>query len=233
MIDALVYNASSHLVQSTLFAGAAALLTLAFRANRAQVRFWLWLSASLKFLIPFALLSMAGSHIRAWAPASSLEGIGATLPTFSFAAESFRHSSPDTSWGVASATGAGSIDRTTLDEVIVGVWLSGLLCVALIRLRGLRRIRLLIRASFSTDIAAPVEIRASPGLMEPGVVGWWRPLLLLPQGIAERLSPSEMDAILAHELCHAALAHGGSRRRGFKGIDREEPWLDGTRASRR
>ena len=27
-------------------------------------------------------------------------------------------------------------------------------------------------------------------------------MLLLPQGIAERLSPSEMNAILAHELCH-------------------------------
>ena len=202
MIDALIYSASSHLVESTLFAGAAALLTLAFRANRAQVRFWLWLSASLKFLIPFALLSIAGSHIRAWAPASSLEGIGATVPTFSFGAESFRHSSQDTAWGVASAAGGRSIDQPTLGQVIVGVWLSGVLCVALIRLRGWRRIRLLIRASVSTDIAAPVAIRASPGLTEPGVVGWRRPLLLLPQGIAERLSPSEMNAILAHELCH-------------------------------
>src|SRR5581483_10871718 len=45
-------------------------------------------------------------------------------------------------------------------------------------------------------------IRASPGLTEPGVAGWRRPVLLLPQGIAERLSPSEMNAILAHELCH-------------------------------
>ena len=61
MIDTLFYSASSHLAQSTVFAGAATLLTLAFRANRAQVRFWLWLSASLKFLIPFALLSMVGS----------------------------------------------------------------------------------------------------------------------------------------------------------------------------
>src|ERR1700680_997431 len=111
MIDTLVYSTSSHLVQSTLFAGAVALLTLAFRANRAQVRFLLWLSASLKFLIPFALLSIAGSHIRAWAPASSLEGIGAIVPTFSDAAESFRHSSPDTPWGLASAAGARSIDR--------------------------------------------------------------------------------------------------------------------------
>jgi bla regulator protein blaR1 len=202
MIDALVYSASSHLVQSTLFAGAAALLTLAFRANRAQVRFWLWLSASLKFLIPFVLLSIAGNHIRAWVPASPLEGIGATVPTFAFGAESFHHSSQDTAWGVDSATGARSLDRTTLDQVIVGVWLSGLLCVALVRLRGWRRIRLLIRASVSTDIAAPVAVRASPGLTEPGVVGWRRPLLLLPQGIAERLAPAEMNAILAHELCH-------------------------------
>src|SRR5579862_8539419 len=146
MIDTLIYSASSHLVQSTLFAGAAALLTLAFRANRAQVRFWLWLSASLKFLIPFALLSIAGSHIRAWAPASSLEGIGATIPTFSFAPESFRHSSQDTAWGPASAAGASSIDPTALYKVIVGVWLSGVLYVALMRLRGWRCIRLLIRA---------------------------------------------------------------------------------------
>src|SRR5437868_3789596 len=82
MIDTLVYSASSHLVQSTSFAGAMALLTLAFRANRAQVRFWLWLSASLKFLIPFALLSMVGSHIGTWVPPSSVEGIGAAVPTF-------------------------------------------------------------------------------------------------------------------------------------------------------
>ncbi|HLK64080.1 MAG TPA: M56 family metallopeptidase [Bryobacteraceae bacterium] len=201
MIDALIYSATSHFVQSTVFGGAAALLTLAFRANRAEVRFWLWLSASLKFLVPLAFLSMAGTHLRAWTPASSLEGIGATVPTFSFAPESFRHSSQDTAWGASSA-GARSIDRPTLDQVIVGVWLSGVLCVALIRLRGWRRIRLLIRASVSTDIAAPIAVRASPALTEPGVVGWIRPLLLLPQGFAERLSPCEMKAILAHELCH-------------------------------
>ena len=140
MIDALVHSASSHLVQSTLFAGAAALLTLAFRANRAQVRFWLWLSASLKFLIPFALLSIAGSHIRAWAPASSLAGIGATTPSF-YATESLRHFSGDPLAGFASSAGAPSINRTTLDKVIAVVWLSGVLCVALIRLRGWRRDR--------------------------------------------------------------------------------------------
>lgn len=200
MIDTFVYSASSHLVESTLFAGAAALLTLAFRANRAQVRFWLWLSASLKFLVPFALLSMVGSHIGTWAPPSSIEGIRAAAPTF-LAAES-SHFSGDVRRGVGSSAGAPAFDRTTLDKGIAVVWISGVLYVALMRLRGWWRIRLLIRGSVLTDIAAPVETRASPGLMEPGVVGWRRPLLLLPHGIAERLSPSEMNAILAHELCH-------------------------------
>ena len=64
MTDAL----ASHLWQSTIFAGVAALLTLAFRVNRAQVRYWLWIGASLKFLIPFALLTSVGSYIQTWAP---------------------------------------------------------------------------------------------------------------------------------------------------------------------
>ena len=47
---------ANHLWQSTLFAGLAAILTLAFRKNQARVRHSLWLAASLKFLVPFSLL---------------------------------------------------------------------------------------------------------------------------------------------------------------------------------
>jgi hypothetical protein len=52
MISAL----TNHFWQSTVFALAAGLLTLAFRKNRAQVRYALWFCASIKFLVPFALL---------------------------------------------------------------------------------------------------------------------------------------------------------------------------------
>jgi hypothetical protein len=38
--------------------------------------------------------------------------------------------------------------------------------------------------------------------MEPGVVGWRRPVLLVPQGIEDHLTPRQLDAVLAHELCH-------------------------------
>ena len=54
----------NHLWQSTSFAFAAALLTLAFRRNSASIRFRIWLAASAKFLIPFPALVLIGSHLR-------------------------------------------------------------------------------------------------------------------------------------------------------------------------
>jgi bla regulator protein BlaR1 len=47
----------NHLWQSTLFAAGAALLAHLLRHNAAKLRYALWLTASLKFLIPFALLT--------------------------------------------------------------------------------------------------------------------------------------------------------------------------------
>src|SRR5580658_8410560 len=50
----------NHLWQSTLFGLAAASLTIVFRNNRAGIRFWLWLTASFKFLLPFSPLMSLG-----------------------------------------------------------------------------------------------------------------------------------------------------------------------------
>ena len=69
MIGELLPGLTNHLWQSTLFAGVAALLTVAFRKNRAHIRYWLWLSASLKFLVPFSFLIGFGS-LLAWTPAA-------------------------------------------------------------------------------------------------------------------------------------------------------------------
>jgi TonB family protein len=46
------------------------------------------------------------------------------------------------------------------------------------------------------------DVRCSAALVEPSLVGIVRPVLLLPQGIAGRLSRPQLDAVLAHELCH-------------------------------
>ena len=52
---------ANHLWQSTIFAFTAWLLTLALRKNRASVRYWVWGSESVKFLIPFSLLISIGN----------------------------------------------------------------------------------------------------------------------------------------------------------------------------
>jgi hypothetical protein len=62
MIPSQLLSLANHLWQSTLFAAIAGLLAVAFRSNRAQIRYSLWLAASVKFLIPFSALVMMGSH---------------------------------------------------------------------------------------------------------------------------------------------------------------------------
>jgi hypothetical protein len=59
----------NHLWQSTVFAGVAALLAFVLRKNHARTRYWLWLTASLKFLIPFSLLVSIGKQIE-WSAAT-------------------------------------------------------------------------------------------------------------------------------------------------------------------
>src|SRR5262245_57180398 len=71
----------NHLWQSTLFALAVGLLTLMCRKNHASVRYWLWFSASLKFFIPFTLLTTLGDRLD-WAfraPQIAAPAVSATL----------------------------------------------------------------------------------------------------------------------------------------------------------
>ncbi len=55
MIPIAFQPLADHLWQSTWLAGLAGLFTLALRKNRAQTRYWLWLAASMKFLLPFSV----------------------------------------------------------------------------------------------------------------------------------------------------------------------------------
>lgn len=68
----------NHLWQSTVFAAAAGLLTVILRKNHARARYWLWLAASMKFLIPFSLLVGIGSRL-AWSPGSTGTNTGLYL----------------------------------------------------------------------------------------------------------------------------------------------------------
>lgn len=73
MMPSELSSLANHLWQSTLCAAAVWLLTLALKKNRAAVRYWLWLAASVKFLVPFSPLVKIGSNLgRQLAPTTAI-----------------------------------------------------------------------------------------------------------------------------------------------------------------
>jgi uncharacterized protein (TIGR03435 family) len=56
-------NILHHLWQSTLFAAAAWALALFLRGHRARLRYWIWLAASYKFLVPLSILVGLGKEV--------------------------------------------------------------------------------------------------------------------------------------------------------------------------
>src|ERR1700733_9037189 len=120
MINAL----TNHLWQSTLFAIAAGLLTLAFRENRAKVRYWLWLSASLKFFIPFSLLMSLGSHLQS--PATQRIAAQIAAPSVSFTIEQISQPFADSLLLAPSTQGHAD----WLPIAMFGLWACGFAAIA-------------------------------------------------------------------------------------------------------
>ena len=65
-----------------------------------------------------------------------------------------------------------------------------------------RRIRDAVHAGSHLQLEIPIRAVSSPTSLEPGVFGVLRPVLLLPEGMFDRLTPPQVEAIIAHELCH-------------------------------
>src|SRR5262249_3175479 len=52
------------------------------------------------------------------------------------------------------------------------------------------------------DLGVSIPALSCPERFDLGVSGVLRPVLLLPEGITERLSPWQFQTVIAHELCH-------------------------------
>jgi bla regulator protein BlaR1 len=190
----MIGELTNHLWQSTLVALAVGLLTALFRRDRAEVRYWLWFSASCKFFLPFSLLMDLGRHFAPIAVANTV-----AEPAVSFRMEQFAQPFPTSLTPAFHATEGIAV---WIPLMIFAVWVCGAGLIALMRLQGWRSIRAAVDSSVAIDVSAVVEVRSSHGLLEPGVVGLFQPILLLPAGIVERLTPNQLKAVLAHESCH-------------------------------
>jgi bla regulator protein BlaR1 len=201
----MISELSNHLWQSTAFVAVAALVAFALRNNGAHVRHVVWLIASVKFLVPFSLLLSLGSMLPAWTLSgptmAETSGVVTAAREMSVAVERVvQPFAADTVEAVLSSTTPQS--SMPVGAVLCGLWAIGFLTVVAMRVRGWRRVRAAVRASAPLSLPGPYPVRSAPGLLEPGVVGLWRPVLLLPAGIEQHLSPAQLRAVLEHEVTH-------------------------------
>ena len=194
---------ANHLWQSTIVALIAGALTLMLRRAHARDRYWLWLAASIKFLIPFSLLIAIGNRLAYLTGAAP-----STDPRLNFAIDV-----------IAGATPAAAFPGLIhLPRVLAGVWLCGFLAVlsfwcaqwwkmlaATRRARPLREgreLEALRRVEHTLGVSNRLEMLLSAASLEPGIFGILRPVLLWPEGISVRLGDAHLEAILAHEVRH-------------------------------
>jgi uncharacterized protein (TIGR03435 family) len=202
----MIIDLGNHLWQSTMCVAVAALVTLALRNNGAHVRHAVWLVASLKFLVPFSLLTGLGGALSAWgAPATSAPDASrafAAARDVSVAVDRVAQPFAGDMVTASSLSVSASDGLASIATVLLAIWTIGFLAVVAMRVRGWRRVRAAIRSSVPLELPGPYPARSVQGLLEPGVVGIWRPVLLLPAGIDRHLSPVQLRAVLEHEWCH-------------------------------
>ena len=186
----------NHLCQSTVVTIAAWLLALILRNNHARTRYWLWMIASLKFLVPFSLLISAGEWLRS-AVATPIQ-----RPALAAVMEQIAQPFPQAQAVVAAGPQVTAHHPSIVPTLLLGAWACGSLLVAFLWFRNWLQIRIAVRTASPCALAAGVPVLSSSSLLEPGIFGVLRPVLLLPQGIMDRLTPAQLDAIVAHEMCH-------------------------------
>ncbi len=188
----------NHLWQSSGFAVLAAVVAFLLRGNSAKVRYWVWLCASLKFLLPFALLVSLGSLVpRPSSRVVSHSMLGAA-PVFSDAVVQI--AAPFSPARESAVPVSDSLDWVPVSVGVV--WAVGFLTIAVSRWRGWLRVRAALLAGTPVELPIPVRAVVTCGAQEPGVVGFLRPVLVLPRGLMDHLNPQQLGAVLSHELCH-------------------------------
>jgi bla regulator protein BlaR1 len=206
---------ANHLWQSTMFAVLVGFLTLALRKNGARLRYRLWLAASVKFLIPWALLIGLGGHwARSRGPVSVHNGLYSVVEVVS---QPFSQSAVP---AVAPNTGSKMIAHllSSLPEICLALWLCGFVATLGLwwfrwwrvsrALRGAvsisqgREVDALRQLERMAGVRKPTMLLLSQASLEPGIFGIVRPVLLWPMGISARLEDAHLKAILAHELWH-------------------------------
>lgn len=200
-----------------LVGAAFALLRFGLRRRSANARY-LAGCLSLVLLLATLVLPLLNGRTPSSAPDSKPSAMstfaGATVPAFSFGGRQSPHAgnAPRALW----QGGMAFLGRVA--PLLTGVWLLGVgFCSARLA-RGCWRVRSIrIRDNepiealwmetlndlrFRLRVSRPVGLLKSALVEVPTVIGWLRPVILVPAATLSGLTPRQLEAILAHELAH-------------------------------
>jgi uncharacterized protein (TIGR03435 family) len=190
--------------QSSVFTAGVWLLTLALRRNAARLRYRLWMTASLKFLLPFSLLIAAGARLSS--PGHFDRAQPKIVTVVEGVAQPLLEAWPADATTPASAAGIGETtahaSRDWLPLLLLSAWAAGTLLLLARWMWSWQRLRAAMRRGEPLTLADGTPALMIAESVEPGIFGIMRPVLMLPRGIAEQLNAEQLDAIVAHELSH-------------------------------
>jgi uncharacterized protein (TIGR03435 family) len=217
-IDVAGWTLVHFLWQGAAIGVIAVVLLWVLRDRSPQTRYAVACAALVAMLAaPPITAGVLSSWIRRTAPAVPAAAVGAPADA---------NAIPDAASIITNLVAARSVSSTDVAAasgrawlpLIVLLWLAGVAALLLRLLGGWWRIHRLHRASrvaapsMWTDAAA--RLAATLGLSHrvhvvdstlvdtPTVIGWMKPVILLPVAALAGLSPSQVEAILAHELAH-------------------------------
>ena len=222
---------ANHLWQATLFSLLALAAAFSLRRAPARARYFAWLVALLKFALPsfflFFLASQAGVDLssvslRDARPESSAIDVSPLLSPVTSPAQFVRPEEPDATESAASVAAPSETESAAGGFGLTGVafclWLAGCALLALSWLRkshalaaSIRKGRevntgreadALRRVKSNFGVSRDVRLVLTTAVSEPGVWGVLRPVVVLPDGVAERLDDAELETVFMHELAH-------------------------------
>jgi beta-lactamase regulating signal transducer with metallopeptidase domain len=177
----------NHLWQSTAFAAIVTVASLLLHRHSPRLRYWLWLAASTKFLIPFSLLVSTGARVQLPPDTPTLRAtIVQQISTYFSPAY----------------TPAPAHTAFRWTSVLAAIWIAGALFLLVRWYRRWRTIHLAALEARIANLNFPVPVFISAAAIEPGVFGIVRPVLLLPDNLRDELTAGQFEAILAHESRH-------------------------------
>jgi beta-lactamase regulating signal transducer with metallopeptidase domain len=220
---------ANHLWQATLFFLIVLVISASLKRAPARVKYSLWLVALAKFIIPSAavvwlirqagidfnsLFTPSGKGAAAVMPITPFLSPVATSPTIHYTLQQSAPVTGPDALQVVAAVNEQSYWYAALTLVwvvgsllLLGLWvnrrrsLSAAIRSGKIITRG-REAETLSRVKSWLGLRRKLTLVVSPEINQPGVWRAFRPVIVLPEGMADRLDDDELEAVMMHELIH-------------------------------